>query len=144
VDLRFLPHLNAALNATSAVLLLLGFWSIKTGRQSAHKRFMLGAVTASGIFLVSYIVYHYSARITAFRGEGWSRPVYFTILISHTSLAIVALPLVIATVASAVRGKLERHRKLVRFTFPIWLYVSVTGVVVYAMLYHVFPTPPAQ
>lgn len=134
-----LPTVNATLNATSATLLVIGFVFVRAGRQKAHRRCMLGAVSASVLFLVSYIIYHYTAGATPFTGEGWIRPVYFTILGTHTLLAIVIVPMVAITLIRALRGRFARHRAIARWTFPIWLYVSVTGVLIYWLLYHLYP-----
>jgi len=136
-----LPHLNAALNLTSAVLLLLGYRNIRRGRIAAHKACMLSACGASILFLTSYLIYHYHAGSRAFLGQGWIRPVYFSILISHTLLAVVIVPLVIMTLRRALRGEFDRHRRIARWTFPLWLYVSATGVVVYWLLYHAYAVP---
>ncbi len=108
----------------------------------AHRNFMVAAVSTSVIFLISYLIYHFNVGATSFRGQGWVRPVYFTILITHTILAVTMVPLVIVTVMRAVRGQYARHKKIARWTFPVWLYVSVTGVIVYLMLYHWFPSNP--
>jgi uncharacterized membrane protein YozB (DUF420 family) len=143
MDTSFLPHVNASLNATSGILITAGFIFIKKGRREAHRRCMVAAVCSSALFLISYIIYHYTAKITLFAGQGWIRPVYFTILISHTALAVVLAPLVVMTVRRAVRGEFERHRRLAKITFPLWLYVSVTGVVVYWFLYHGWPSDGA-
>jgi uncharacterized membrane protein YozB (DUF420 family) len=139
--LSFLPHLNAFLNATSAVLLLNGYAFIKRGRISAHRNCQVAAVCTSTLFLVSYLTYHYFHGTTRFAGQGIARPIYFTILISHTILAIVIVPLVLVTLYRAARGDFERHRRIARWTLPIWLYVSITGVVVYLMLYQIYPAP---
>ncbi|SRR6266550_2346342 len=135
----FLPHLNAVLNSTSALLLLAGFRFIRHGRIRAHRNCQLTAVTTSALFLVSYLTYHYYHGATRFPGEGLVRPVYFTILITHTILAVVIVPLIIVTLYRAARGDFFRHRRIARWTLPLWLYVSVTGVIVYLMLYHVYP-----
>src|SRR6266550_8384491 len=124
----FLPHLNAFLNAASAVLLVFGYSFIRKGRVSAHKRCQLSAFTASTLFLASYLTYHYYHGATRFAGQGIARPVYFTILISHTMLAVVIVPLVIVTLIRAARGDFFRHKRIARWTLPLWLYVSVTGV----------------
>src|SRR5687767_14913712 len=134
--IRELPAVNALLNATSGVLLFTGFIQIKGRRIEAHRRYMLAACVVSALFLVSYLFYHYFAGSTRFTGTGWTRPVYFTILISHTILATAILPMVIVTVWRGLRMDVERHRRIARWTFPIWMYVSVTGVAVYLMLYH--------
>ena len=129
-----LPTLNACLNFTSAVLLTAGFVAIKNGHRERHKKFMLAAVLVAGTFLVSYIIYHHFHGDTRFGGEGLIRPIYFFVLISHIALSMVALPLVLTTLFFAGTEQFQRHQKLARFTFPIWLYVSVTGVAVYFFL----------
>jgi uncharacterized membrane protein YozB (DUF420 family) len=139
LDASFLPHVNASLNAASAALLLAGFASIRGGRRGWHRLCMEGALLTSVLFLVSYVTYHFSARMTPFAGQGPVRTLYFAVLISHTVLAAVLPFLALATWRRARRGEFERHRKLARLTFPIWLYVSVTGVAVYVMLYQLYP-----
>jgi len=136
----FLPALNAFLNGTSAVLIGGGYYLIKTGRREAHKRTMIAAVITSALFLISYLYYHLVLRagVTHFKGEGVWRPVYFGILLSHTFLAVVVVPLVLITLSRALKGNLARHRAIARYTFPIWMYVSVTGVVIFVMLYKIF------
>lgn len=134
-----LPHLNACLNATSGVLLLAGFYFIRTGRVASHLRCMTAAIFVSVAFLVSYLVYHAQHGSTRFAGQGAVRPVYFTILLTHTVLAATIVPLVAVTFRRARRGDFARHRRIARWTFPLWLYVSVTGVVVYLMLYQLYP-----
>mgnify|MGYP001608794577 CR=1 FL=1 len=129
------PALNASLNATSALLLMLGFASIRRGRTIAHAAFMCGACLVSLAFLVSYLAYHARVGSVRFPGTGWVRPVYFAILLSHTVLAVVIIPLVARTLALAFQKRLDAHRALARWTLPLWLYVSVTGVIVYLMLY---------
>ena len=135
ISLSQLPSLNAALNALSAVLLIAGYCFIKSRNISAHKRCMLAAVTSSGLFLVSYLVYHYQVGSVPFKGQGGIRVVYFSILLTHTTLATVVVPLALVTLFRAFRERFDAHRRIARWTFPIWLYVSVTGVIVYAMLY---------
>jgi putative membrane protein len=129
-----LPAANAVFNSLSAICLVLGYINIRQRKRDAHMRFMLGAVTFSSLFLVSYITYHYFHGDTKFPGHGWVRPVYFALLISHIGLSMVALPLVFATLWYATRSQFKFHRKVARWTFPIWLYVSVTGVIVYLVL----------
>ena len=136
ISIDDLPTLNAALNGTSAVLLALGYFFIWRKKVDLHKACMVSAFVTSTLFLVSYLIYHYHAGSKPFPGEGWTRPVYFTILISHVILATVTLPLAIVTLARALRGRFEKHRLIARWALPIWLYVSVTGVAVYLMLYH--------
>ncbi|GAB6054096.1 hypothetical protein JCM17960_29160 [Magnetospira thiophila] len=134
----FLPHLNAGLNALSTLLLLVGFFMIKTGRQQTHKKVMLGALTVSAIFLVCYLVYHFTAPIFVFKGEGWVRPIYYGMLISHVVLSAVVVPMIAMLVWNALHGRFERHRKWARWTFPTWIYVTTTGVLIYVLLYHVY------
>jgi uncharacterized membrane protein YozB (DUF420 family) len=135
VTVRDLPTLNAALNATSAVLLVTGWLLIRRGRREAHRRAMLAAVACSGLFLVSYLVYHAQVGSVRFQGQGTIRTVYFAILLTHTVLAAAILPLVLVTLVRALQQRFDRHRRIARVTFPLWLYVSVTGVVIYVMLY---------
>lgn len=130
-----LPSLNAVLNGASAVLLALGFYFIKTGNIPAHKRAMTGAFIVSTLFLASYLTYHYNFGSTKFQGQGGVRTVYFAILLTHTVLAAVVAPMAITTFVRALRGKFIEHKSLARYTWPVWIYVSVTGVVIYWMLY---------
>jgi uncharacterized membrane protein YozB (DUF420 family) len=132
------PVLNASLNGTSAVLLLVGRGLIKRGRMAAHRAVMITALVSSSLFLISYLYYHAHVGSVHFQGQGWSRPVYLSILISHTILAAAIVPLVIITLSRALQERFDRHRAIARWTFPLWLYVSVTGVVIYLMLYHLF------
>jgi uncharacterized membrane protein YozB (DUF420 family) len=132
------PVIDAALNATSAVLLLVGRGLIKRGRMAAHRAVMIAALVSSSLFLAFYLYYHAHVGSVHFRGPGWARPVYFTLLISHTLLAIAVVPLVMITLSRALRQRFDRHRAIARWTFPLWMYVSVTGVIVYLMLYHLF------
>jgi uncharacterized membrane protein YozB (DUF420 family) len=133
-----LPHLNAALNAASFVLLVAGLYNISRGRVRAHRVFMLSALMVSALFLVSYVVYHAQYGSVRFMGQGLVRPVYFIILITHVVLAVGIVPLIFVTVRRALRGDFVRHRRIARWTYPLWLYVSITGVVVYLMLYHLY------
>ncbi len=137
LDLTFLPPVNALLNSLSATCLVLGFLAIRKGNRKRHLKFMLSALTFSFLFLISYLTYHFFHGDTSFQGEGWMRPLYFFILISHILLSAVVLPLVMTTVYFAATGNFNRHPKIARITLPLWLYVSVTGVLVYLMLYHV-------
>ena len=136
-----LPHLNALLNTTSAILLIAGYRFIRKGNIPAHRTCQVAAFVTSVLFLMSYLTYHYYHGDTKFLGQGAVRPFYFAILISHVVLAIVIVPLVLITLYRAARGDFLRHRKIARWTLPLWLYVSVTGVIVYLMLYHAYPTP---
>ena len=135
MTLRDLPTLNALLNATSACLLALGYVLIRRGRRRAHEAVMQAALASSALFLVSYLVYHAQVGSVRFAGQGPIRTAYFAILISHTILAIAIVPLVLITFVRARRGRFDRHRAIARVTLPLWAYVSVTGVVVYWMLY---------
>src|SRR6185312_15828522 len=137
----YLPHINAMLNAGSALLLLAGFRFIRLGRIDAHRNCQLAALATSTLFLVSYLTYHFYHGATRFSGQGLVRPFYFVLLISHTILAVVIVPLIMITLYRAARGDFVRHRKIARWTLPLWLYVSVTGVIVYLMLYHLYPSP---
>ena len=133
-----LPHLNAALNATSFVLLVAAFYKIRRGDVQTHRRLMLSALVVSGLFLVSYVVYHAQYGSVKFQGQGVARPVYFFILVTHVILAAAIVPLVFVTARRALRADFARHKRIARWTYPLWLYVSVTGVVVYLMLYHLY------
>jgi uncharacterized membrane protein YozB (DUF420 family) len=135
VTLRDLPALNAGLNATSALLLLIGWRLIRAGRREAHRRVMLAAVASSAAFLVSYLTYHAQVGSVRFQGQGPIRTVYFMILITHTILAAAIVPLVLITLNHGLRERFDRHRRIARVTLPLWAYVSVTGVVIYWMLY---------
>ncbi len=135
MTLRDLPALNAGLNAASALLLALGWFLIRSGRREAHKRAMLAALACSTLFLTSYLVYHAHVGSVRFQGQGTVRLVYFTILISHTVLAVTVVPLALVTLVRALQARFDRHRRIARIALPIWGYVSVTGVVVYWMLY---------
>jgi len=135
LELRDLPALNASLNAISGVLLVIGYVLIRRGRWQAHRNVMLTAVACSVLFLTSYLIYHYHAGSVPYEGQGALRTVYFTILISHMILAATVPVLAVITVSRALRKRFDQHRRIARWTLPIWLYVSVTGVIVYLMLY---------
>lgn len=130
--------LNAILNAASACLLATGYYFIRNGRIAAHKTCMGLAFLSSSVFLVSYVLYHARVGSVHFQGQGWIRPFYFALLTSHTLLAIAIVPLAIITLSRALRSRFDSHRRIARWTLPIWLYVSITGVVVYVMLYHLY------
>lgn len=134
-----LPIINACLNGISTILLLMGYRFIRFGNRIVHKRFMISALITSSCFLICYLIYHYHVGSVRFTGTGWVRGLYFTILISHTLLAAAVPPLAIVTLVRALRERFDRHRAVARWTLPIWLYVSVTGVVVYMMLYQLYP-----
>jgi uncharacterized membrane protein YozB (DUF420 family) len=138
--ISYLPHLNACLNATSAVLLFAGFSFIRSGKVAAHRACQTSALVVSVLFLASYLTYHYYHGATRFPGTGLARPIYFTILTTHTILAIVIVPLIAVTFFRALKLDFVRHRKIARITLPLWMYVSITGVIVYLMLYQIYPS----
>lgn len=131
--------LNASLNGISGVLLACGYTAIRRGKIAVHKRFMISAFIVSSVFLVSYLLYHYRVGHVAFQGQGWIRPVYFVLLISHTILAIVIVPLILITLRRALLERFDKHRIIARWTLPLWFYVCVTGVIVYLMVYQIWP-----
>ena len=133
-----LPALNAVLNTLSASLLGVGYALIRRGRVGAHKVFMLAAVAVSTLFLVSYVVYHYHVGSVPFPGTGWVRTVYLSILVTHATLAAAVVPLAAVTLVRAWREDFGAHRRIARWTLPIWFYVSITGVIIYFMLYHLY------
>jgi putative membrane protein len=131
--------LNASLNGISALLLAGGYKAIRAGKRDVHKAFMISAFSVSTIFLVSYVVYHIRVRqVVLFQGQGWIRPVYFALLLSHTILAIVIVPLILITLRRAWLEKFDKHRLIARWTLPLWFYVCVTGVIVYLMVYQIY------
>jgi putative membrane protein len=136
--------LNATLNGTSAILLAGGYAAIRAGKREAHKRFMVSAFVVSCVFLASYLLYHYRVGHVAFQGQGLIRPLYFALLVSHTVLAAVIVPMIVVTLRRAWLGRFDRHRLIARWTLPLWFYVSVTGVVVYWMLYQAHAPTPAS
>jgi uncharacterized membrane protein YozB (DUF420 family) len=137
------PALNALLNSLAAVCLLTGWVFIRRKMIPQHRAAMLAAFGCSAAFLVSYLIYHYQVGSVGFAGQGWIRPVYFAILLTHTVLAAAIVPLALITLFRAFREQFDRHRRIARWTLPIWLYVSVTGVVIYWLLYHVYPPAAA-
>ncbi len=132
--------LNASLNGVSAVLLAGGYAAIRSGKIAVHKAFMISAFAVSSVFLVSYLVYHYRVGHVAFHGQGWIRPVYFVLLTTHTILAVVIVPMILVTLRRAWLEKFDRHRAIARWTLPLWFYVSVTGVIVYLLVYQIYRT----
>ena len=137
--ISYLPHVNACLNGTSALLLITGFTSIRSRNVRAHRACQIAALVVSLLFLASYLTYHFNHGTTRFLGTGLARPIYFTVLTTHTILAMVIVPLVIMTFYRAFRGDFIKHRRIARITLPLWLYVSITGVIVYLMLYQIYP-----
>lgn len=130
-----LPAVNASLNALSGLLLLVGYALIKSGRRDQHRAVMIAAFTSSALFLICYLVYHAQVGSVPFTRQGFVRPLYFTILLTHVVLAVVVLPMIILTMTRGLKGRFREHRKIARWTFPVWMYVSVTGVLVYVLLY---------
>ena len=141
VSLSTLPTINAALNGTSALLLFVGYLFIRRKKVTAHKVCMGSAFATSTLFLISYLTYHYHVGSMPFGGRGWIRAIYFTILISHTILAATIVPLALVTLYRALKGRFQKHVRIASWTLPLWLYVSVTGVIVYVMLYQLYPPP---
>lgn len=136
MNISDLSTLNALLNAVSATLLIAGYGYIKKGEQEKHKRFMIGALVVSALFLTSYLIYHYYIGSVPYPHHDWTRPVYFIILIPHVILAGIMTPFILVAVWFALKARFERHRKLVKWVWPVWMYVSLSGVVIYLMLYH--------
>lgn len=136
-----LPHVNAAINTVVAILLVIGLVLIKRGQHQAHKKVMTAALVLSALFLASYLVYHFEHGSTKFTGVGPVRTVYFTLLLTHTVLAVINLPFIIVTVTRALRGQFKKHKRVARFTWYVWFYVAVTGPLVYLMLYQLYPAP---
>ncbi len=133
------PAFNACLNGISAVLLAGGYAAIRAGKRDVHKLFMISAFTVSTVFLASYVIYHIRVKqLVLFQGQGWIRPVYFTLLTSHTILAIVIVPMILITLRRAWLEKFDKHRLIARWTLPLWFYVCVTGVIVYLMVYQIY------
>ena len=139
IDAADLTHVNAALNAATIVFLGMGLWFILQGDRQRHRASMLAALAVSAMFLVSYLIYHFNAGLAKFGGEGAIRPIYFTVLALHVVAAVVITPLVPVTVFRALSGRYDRHRKIARWTWPLWMYVAVSGVVVYVMAVHIYP-----
>ena len=138
IDYSIFPAIDATLNGVTAVLLAIGHHFIKRGALAKHRAVMIAAFVTSSVFLACYLYYHFHVGSVHFRGQGVWRKLYFTILISHTTLAIVVVPMILVTLVLGLRNKFDRHRGIARWTYPIWMYVSVTGVVVYLMLYKIF------
>jgi putative membrane protein len=139
IELSQLPMVNAGLNSLSATFLLAGYYFIRRRNQAAHKNCMIAALITSSLFLVCYLVYHAFAGRTVFREPTWFRPVYIVLLLTHTVLAVAIVPMVLVTFTRAIKGRYELHRRIARWTWPIWMYVSVTGVLIYFLLYRIFP-----
>lgn len=134
MSLEQLPLLNAILNGTSTLLLIVGFLQIRKGNRQTHMKVMWSAFGVSALFLISYLIFHYQVGSVAFEGVGWTRPVYFTILISHIILAIAIVPMVFVTLWRGMHEQFSKHRKIAKYTWPIWMYVSLTGVIIYLFM----------
>lgn len=134
-----LPHLQAALNVTTICLISIAYYHIRRENQAVHRKFMIAALVVSAIFMVSYLTYHSQVGNIKFAGEGVIRPLYFTILASHVILAALIVPMVLTTLTFALRGSFKRHRRIARWTFPVWFYVCISGVIVYLMAFHIYP-----
>ena len=144
MSVSILPHLNVLLNAIAACLLLSGFIFIKSGNSHAHRLCMIAALTVSSVFLISYVAHRFNAPIFVFPGEGLVRIFYYVLLISHVICAILIVPMVIITVTRIAKDRVAAHKKIAKWTWPIWMYVSVTGIIVYWMLYQIYPIKTAQ
>ena len=145
MTLHDLPALNACLNGLSAVFLMIGYVLIRQKKQDAHRNCMIAAFITSVLFLISYLTYHYAVHtVTRFMNPAWFRPIYLIILLTHTVLAVVIVPMILVSLNRGLKRRYELHKKISRWTLPLWLYVSVTGVLIYLLLYKIFPqTPPA-
>lgn len=133
-----LPHVTASLNGAALAAALAGFGFIRMGRRDLHRLAMLTAVAASALFLAAYVAYHFSAPIFVFRGTGWVRPVYYALLVAHVVLAAAVTPMILVTLWRALGGRYDAHSRLARWTWPVWVFVSASGLAVYAMLYHLY------
>ncbi|HEY1171168.1 MAG TPA: DUF420 domain-containing protein [Verrucomicrobiae bacterium] len=137
-----LPAINASLNGLCTILLIAGFVLIKQGKKEAHQKVMVAALVTSVVFLCCYLYYHFNTSVvTRFVEPAWFRPIYLVILLTHTILAVVIVPMVLMTFSRAFKGDFERHKKIARWTWPLWMYVSTTGVIIYLLLYQIFPQP---
>jgi uncharacterized membrane protein YozB (DUF420 family) len=140
VTLHDLPACNATFNGLAGVFLGFGFYFVKQGKVIAHRNCMIAAVCSSALFLTGYLTYHFTVHgLTHFRDPAWFRPIYLTILLTHTVLAVVIVPMILITLSYALRQRFDKHKKIARWTWPLWMYVSVTGVVIYLLLYQIFP-----
>ena len=146
MTIQDLPIVNACLNALATVFLMLGFVYIKKGNKTAHRNCMISAFVTSAVFLTCYLIYHFSTEVvTKFVEPEWFHPIYFVLLITHVVLAVVILPLIFITLSRALKERFDKHRKIARWTWPLWMYVSITGVLIYLLLYQIFPQPkPVQ
>ncbi|MBT3238492.1 MAG: DUF420 domain-containing protein [Rhodospirillaceae bacterium] len=138
-EITTFPHILAAINSTTIAVLIAGYFFIRTGRRDLHKKTMMVAISLAVLFLIIYVIYHLNAGLAKFGGEGFIRPVYFTILVFHVMGAIVLVPMVPVVIWRAARGRFEDHKKLAKWTWPLWLYVSTSGVIIYVMALHIYP-----
>ncbi len=141
MTLADLPAVNACLNGLSAVFLTIGYVFIRQQKQTAHRNCMIAAFITSTVFLTFYLIYHYNAGRTVFQNPAWFRPIYLILLLTHTVLAVVIVPLILLSMHRGLKGRYELHKKISRWTWPLWMYVSVTGVIIYLLLYQIFPQP---
>ena len=142
MTIQDLPLINASLNALATVFLTLGYFFIRKGNKTAHKKCMISAFITSAVFLNCYLIYHFNTEVvTRFVNPSWFRPIYLVILVTHVILAIVILPLIFMTLNRALKARYELHKKIAKWTWPIWMYVSITGVLIYLLLYQIFPQP---
>jgi len=140
VTVHDLPACNATFNGLAGVFLSFGYYFVKRGKVIAHRNCMISAVCSSALFLTGYLTYHFTVRgVTHFRNPAWFRPIYLTLLATHTLLAVVIVPMVLITLSRALRQRFDKHKRIARWTWPLWMYVSVTGVVIYLLLYQIFP-----
>jgi len=139
MTLHDLPAVNASLNGLSAILLSFGYVFMKQKKIALHRNCMIAAFTTSVIFLICYLTYHFNVGRTVFKDPAWFRPIYIILLISHTILAVVIVPMILMTLNRGLKNRIELHKKIARWTWPLWMYVSVTGVIVYLILYQIFP-----
>ena len=142
MTIQDLPLINASLNALATVFLTLGYFFIRKGNKTAHQKCMISAFITSAVFLTCYLIYHFNTEVvTRFVNPTWFRPIYLVILVTHVILAIVILPLIFMTLNRALKARYELHKKIAKWTWPIWMYVSITGVLIYLLLYQIFPQP---
>jgi len=142
MTIQDLPIINACLNALATLFLSLGYFFVRKGNKSAHKKCMISALLTSAVFLTCYLIYHFNTEVvTRFVNPSWFRPIYLVILITHVILAVVILPLIFMTFSRALKARYELHKKIAKWTWPLWMYVSITGVLIYLLLYQIFPQP---
>ena len=142
MTIQDLPIINACLNALATLFLSLGYFFVRKGNKTAHKNCMISALLTSAVFLTCYLIYHFNTEVvTRFVNPSWFRPIYLVILITHVILAVVILPLIFMTFSRALKARYELHKKIAKWTWPLWMYVSITGVLIYLLLYQIFPQP---